>query len=348
MTRPDPRAGSTASGPRVTLQVRIERRIAGSPARWRGRPLGQLAVRVAHRFAEVRVTGLAAEMCYYLVLSVVPLVTALGASLGLLDSVLGAEAVREMEDLLTSGVQAVLSPDLAADVVVPLIEELLRQEQVGVAISSLAGALWLGSRVFRAAMRALGDAYGVEERRSLAALWGLSLAFTLAAVVVVTVLLSLLVAGPLLGGGRWVADMVGAGQVFERAWALGRWPVVFLVGVAFLAWLYRAGQTTDTTWRQVLPGALLSTVLLVLLATGFRLYVDVAGPQGPEVRSGSDAVSAVGRFIGTAVAAMLFGWLASIGVLLGGVFNAEWQALGGTEPTGTGQRRGRSRPQGTS
>lgn len=116
------------------------------------------------------------------------------------------------------------------------------------------------------------------------------------------------------------------------AWSLGRWPVVFLVGVAFLAWLYEAGQTADTTWRQVLPGALLSTVLLVVLATGFRLYVDVAGPQGPEIRTGSDAVSTVGRFIGTALAAMLFGWLASIVVLVGGVFNAEWQAAGAEGP----------------
>ncbi|GAB3347464.1 hypothetical protein GCM10027300_08530 [Modestobacter lapidis] len=312
---------------------RIERRVARHPGRVRGRPVGLLVVRVARRFAAVRVTGLAAEMSYYLVLSLVPLVTALGASLGLLDSLLGAAAVREMENLITSGVQAVLSPDLAADVVVPLVRELLRQEQVGVAVGSLAGALWLGSRVFRAAMRALGDAYRVEERRSLVALWGLSLAFTLAAVVVVTVLLSLLVAGPLLGGGRWLADLVGAGRVFEQVWAYGRWPLALLVGVAFLAWLYRAGQTADTSWRQVLPGALLSSVLLVALATGFRLYVDVAGPRGPDVQSGSDAVSTVGRFIGTAVAAMLFGWLASIVLLLGGVFNVEWQETAGTAPS---------------
>jgi membrane protein len=243
-----------------------------------------------------------------------------------------------MEELLTSGVEAVLSPELAADVVVPLVQELLRQEQVGVALTSLAGALWLGSRVFRAAMRALGDAYRVEERRNLLAVTGLALAFTLAAVVTVTVLLSLLVAGPLLGGGRWLADLIGAGQVLEQVWAWGRWPVVLLVGVAFLAWLYRAGQTADTSWRQVLPGALLSSVLLVLLTTGFRLYVDVAGPRGPEVTNGSEAVSTVGRFIGTAVAAMLFGWLASMVVLLGGVFNAEWQDAAGR---GVHQRRER-------
>jgi membrane protein len=174
---PDARTGSTAAGLRGILLDRLDRldrRAARHPAQLRGRPVGVLLVRVARRSAEVRVTGLAAEMSCYLVLSLVPLVTALGASLGLL----GADAVREMKDLLTSGVQAVLSPDLAADVVVPLVEEPLRQEQVGVAVSGLAGALWLGSRVFRAAMRALGDAYGVTERQRLLALWSLSLGFT--------------------------------------------------------------------------------------------------------------------------------------------------------------------------
>jgi membrane protein len=286
-----------------------------------------LSVRVVRRFVEVRVTGLAAEMTYYLILSLVPLVTALGATLGFLGDVLGRSSVRSMETALVSAVEAVLSPELAAEVAVPLVKQLLRQEQVGVAIGSVAGALWLGSRVFRAAMRALGDAYQVAERRRLPVLWGLSLVFTLAAVIVVALLLSLIVVGPLLGGGRWLADVLGAGEQFQQAWNLGRWPLVLFVGVVFLAWLYRVGQTADDSWRDALPGALLATVTLVALAAAFRLYVDVAGPQAPDISSGSDAVAVVGRFIGTALATMLFGWLASIVVLMGGVFNAEWNQI---------------------
>ncbi|SDQ41849.1 Virulence factor BrkB [Quadrisphaera sp. DSM 44207] len=74
---------------------------------------------------------------------------------------------------------------------------------------------------------------------------------------------------------------------------------------AFLAWLYQVGQSADTRWRDALPGALLATAGLVVLLVGFRVYVDVASPQGPDVETGSDAVRVGGRFVGTALAAML-------------------------------------------
>lgn len=310
----------------MTVLDRLEDRATRASLRIRGRNPALVAVRVARRSVEVRVTGLAAEMCYYLVLSLLPLVTALGASLGLLGTVLGPGTVEEMESTAVAAVEAVLSPELAADVAVPLVDEVLTQERVGAAVGSVAVALWLGSRVFRAAVRALGDAYRTEDRRGVVRLWALSLAFTVSAVLVVTVLLALLVVGPLLGGGQRLADLLGAGEAFERAWALGRWPLLLGVCAAFLTWLYRVGQNADTAWRHAVPGALLATLALVVLLAGFRGYVNVAGPQGPDIQSGPDAVLVVGRFLGTALAAMLLGWLASMVVLVGGVFNAEWQA----------------------
>ncbi|WP_432489287.1 YihY/virulence factor BrkB family protein [Kineococcus sp. SYSU DK018] len=311
---------------------RLEDGAAARRARVRGRNPALVAVRAAHRAVEVRVPGLAAEIAYYLLVSLLPLVTMLGASLGLLREFLGQGVVQQMEERLTDAVEAALSPQLAGDVAVPFVEQLLREEQVGVALTSVAVALWLGSRVFRAAVRTLGDAYRTEERRGVLRLWGLSLVFTLAAVVVTTAFLALAVVGPLLGGGQALADALGAGGTFRRAWELGRWPVLGALVTAFLAWLYQVGQNADTRWRDALPGAALATAGLALLAVGFRFYVEVAGPGVPDVDGGDAAVRAVGQFLGTALAAALLGWLAAVVVLLGGVFNAEWHAA--RAPTG--------------
>ncbi|WP_432490981.1 YihY/virulence factor BrkB family protein [Kineococcus auxinigenes] len=305
---------------------RLEDGAAARSARVRGRNPALVVVRAAHRALEVRVPGLAAEIAYYLLVSLLPLVTMLGAGLGLLRDVLGARVVEQMEARVTGAVEATLSPELAGDVAVPFVRQLLREEQVGVALTSVAVALWLGSRVFRAAVRTLGDAYRVRERRGFLQLWALSLVFTLVAVVVTTAFLALAVVGPLLGGGQQVADAVGAGEAFRRSWALARWPVLAVVVAAFLAWLYQVGQNADTRWRDALPGAVLATAGLVALALGFRAYVAVAGPGAPDVDGGDAAVRAVGQFLGTALAAALLGWLAGVVVLLGGVFNAEWHA----------------------
>ncbi|WP_432546278.1 YihY/virulence factor BrkB family protein [Kineococcus sp. SYSU DK004] len=313
-----------ADRPRVL--DRLEARAGRSGLRLAGRNPVLVAVRVARRFVEVRVAGLAAEAAYYLVVSLVPLVTMVGASLGLVRTVLGPGVADQVQSTLTDAVRAVLSPDLADDVAVPLVEQLLAEEQVGVALTSVAAALFLGSRVFRAAVRTLGEAYRVQERRGIVQLWGLALLFTVASVVLVVSGLTLVVVGPLLGGGQQLADRAGAGEAFAGAWGVVRWPVLVAGVVVFLAWLYTVGQTAPTRWRDALPGAALSTAGLLLLAVGFRTYLEVAGPRTPDVDGGPAAVQIGVQFLGVVLAALLLSWLTSVVVLTGGVVNAEWDA----------------------
>lgn len=295
-------------------------------ARVLGRNPALVLLHVVRRAVEVRVPGLAAEMSYYLIVSLLPLLTMLGASFGVVRRLFGRATVDQMQQSLTATMEAVFSPGVADDLAVPLVRQLLEQQRFGLAFGSVAAALWLGSRVFRAAVRALGDAYRTPERRNVLALWLLGLLFTLAAVVVTATYLTLAVVGPLLGGGRWLADHLGAGSGFETAWALARWPVLVLLVTAFLAWLYQVGQNADTRWRDSLPGAVAATVGLLVLAAVFRNYLEVFGPRDPELDGGGQALQIVGEFIGTALAVVLFGWLGGIVVLTGGVFNAEWHA----------------------
>lgn len=128
---------------------RLESRAARTPLRVRGRNPAMLGLRVARRCSRIRVTGLAAEICYYLVLSILPLVIALGTGLAFVGNVVDAEDVEQMEAVLIRAVEAVLSPQLTAEIAVPLLQELLRSQPVGAAAGSVALALFLGSRVFQ-------------------------------------------------------------------------------------------------------------------------------------------------------------------------------------------------------
>jgi membrane protein len=311
---------------------RLQRRADGVERRVLGHNPAALVVRSARRFVDVRVTGLAAEMTYYTILSLLPLLTGLGAGLGILERIVGTDTVQDLEEAVIDGIAGILSADLVDDVAAPLVEELLRQERAGVAISGLVLSVWLASRVFRAAIRALDDAYEVAERRTLVQQWMLSLAFTAGAFVMVTVVLTLLVVGPLLGGGRAIAEDVGAGAAFEWFWSIGRWPAVGLVSVAFLTWLYRAGPNVDNTWRSCLPGALVATSGVVAVAVGFRAYVQLAGPQTPEVGTGDQAVAVAAQLVGVLAATLLFVWLSNVVLLVGGVVNAEWARTAADPP----------------
>ena len=300
----------------------------------RRRPVGPgwlnlflLAVRSGRRFADVRVTGLAAEMTYYALISLLPLITALGAALGFLQRFIGQERVDEIESAFVSMLGRVFDEELAGDILAPMTENLLRQERAGLALGSLAVALWLAGRMFRAAIRALDDAYAVSDRRGIAALWGLGTGLSLGAVLTVLVVLSMVVIGPLLGGGQRLAEWLGLGQAFEVLWAVARWPVVGVICGIFLLILYRYGPNVDNTWRDCLPGAVVGTVALVAVAVGFQVYLSVAGPTVPEVEEAGEAVGVAGRMLGAVLAGVLWMWLSSIVVLSGGVLNAELRRM---------------------
>jgi membrane protein len=285
--------------------------------------LRDFAIRVLKRAVDVRVTGLAAEMTYYVLLSLFPLASMIGSSLGFLERFVGLDAAQRAQLSIVTGLQVVFSPEATREVIAPLVEGLLRHERAGFAFGSFLISIFLASRIFRSVVDALDIAYRVEERRSTVSLWSLGIIFASCASVVATLILSMVVVGPLLGSGRAIADRLGLGVAFEVAWAFLRWPAVFATAATFLAFLYHIGPNAKTTWRESLPGAVLGVVALVVVAIGFRFYIETMGLQSPEINNAEDAVSLALRVIATMMATLIWVWLSSMVILTGGVVNAE-------------------------
>ena len=331
--------------PPTRLVVRLQAPAERSPARLRGRNPVAVAARVALRSSSLRVGGRAAEMTYYLLLSAVPLVTALGAGLGLVGRLLDPADVADAQAFLVELLEVVLSPRLAQSLGAPLVRELLAQEQTGFAVGSAVVALVVGSRVARSALRVLreGDT-PVEERRPVLLLL-LSVALTAVAVVAGALMLLVLVVGPLLGGGQRIAEATGLGDTFAALWGYGRWPVLLVVVAAGLALLYRVGAPRRVSWRSVVPGAVLATGALVGLVVSFRLALAVLGSPGPSTTSGDEAVQTAASVVGALVAVLLLGWLACAVVLVGGLVNEEWASALHARGT-AGEHGGHERPGG--
>lgn len=306
--------------------------------------LYSLGVRSIRRTIDVRVTGLAAEMSYYGLISLVPLATALGASLGFLERILGTDQVDAIEAALVDAVAGIFAEDVAAEILTPLIEGLLRNERAGIAIGSVLVVLWLASRMFRAAIRALDDAYGVTERRNLVAQQVLGLALALGAVITLLVLLAMVVVGPLLGDGQEIADQLGLGRFFEVAWAVLRWPAVALICAVYLTIVHRFAPNVDTVWTRCIPGAVLSTVGLIAVTIGFGAVLDQTGISVVAVDAQSSAVSAAAQTIGVILAGVLWLWLSSIVILVGGVLNAELDRSVTVPPEADSRNRAASTP----
>jgi membrane protein len=306
-----------------SLRNRMEEAAASSRLRVGGISLPHLAIRVVDRFLEVRGTGLAAEMTYYAILSVFPLIGVLGTALGFLERWAGPEQAAAAEQSILAGIERIFAVEVTEEVFVPLVQGLLQEERTAFALGSLAVTLFLASRIFRSAISTLEVAYRTEEGRHFAAVWGLGFVFSLGALTTGTVILSLLVVGPLLGGGHALAEWLRVGHAFEVAWSVLRWPMVLSVSALFLATVYRFGPDVRNRWRDTAPGAVFGVLALIAVSELFRLYLGVVGNQGPTLNAEEDMVGMLAGIIGAGLASLLWVWLSCMVVILGGVLNAE-------------------------
>lgn len=298
------------------------------PERIAGYNPWEVLVRLWHEVINDRVTGLAAEMAFFAILSLLPLLVAVGAGLGYLERIIGADAVAQAEAAVIDGVAVVFGPELTADAIAPFVRGLLSEERGGLAVGSLVVTVYLASRVFTATIRALDLAYDIEERRGLLVQRGLAVLFAFGAVIVFVLMLAFMVVGPMLGGGRLLAERLGLGDAFAFAWSVGRWPLLVMLVVGFLSVLYRLGPHVDNRWRDCLPGAVLGVALWVLVTLGFRLYLEAGGgPQTPQFGEDEAALRVAGQLVGAVVASVLWLYLSSVAMLVGGELNAELAAL---------------------
>jgi membrane protein len=312
--------------------ARIEASARGSRLRIAGVNPPLLLYKVVQRFLDVRVMGLASEMTYFALLSIFPLIGALGAGLGFLERIAGAAIVAEAEAAVIGALETVFALEVTQDIFAPMVQGLLQEERAGFAIGSFLVTLLLAGRIFRSAIHTLDVAYRVDEWRGTVSLWTLGFAFSLGAILTGVVVLAMIVVGPLLGGGRAIAHALNLGDQFEIVWTLARWPAVFLVCTGFLSVLYRFGPNVRNRWWQTIPGALFGMIGIILVSFGFQMYLGIVGIDAPELGDADAAVLLAGQVIGAILAALLWVWLVSMVILTGGVLNAEISRMRHEEP----------------
>lgn len=310
---------------RGALADRVLARAQRRSERVAGHNPWELLVRLVRSSAEDRVPGLAAEMAFFGLLALVPLLVAVGAALGLVEELLlGVEGVADIQRAIIAALTAVFGRELTFDTLAPLVRGLLEQQRGGLALTGLVVALYLASRVVATTLHALDVAYGVPQRRSGFVLRVLGVVYAVVGVSIVMLTFALAIAGPLLGEGEALARRFGLGDAFALAWRFGRWPVLVAAVVGYFVLVYRLGPKTDHRLRQGLPGAVLGVALWVAVSLAFRLYLEVAGGvQSPAFDPEQEALASAGRVVGALIALVLWIYLSAMTMLVGGELNAE-------------------------
>jgi membrane protein len=285
-------------------------------------PPHQVIRRVFKAARSHRTTGHAAEMAFFAVLTLVPSTIAVGSALGLFKHVIGEGAVSKAEDAAVEAVRILMGPELADSVIGPFVHAQLSQPRGGVAIGFLLVAWWLSSHLFESTGHALDSCYGVRDERTTVLERLMALAFALVSVVLVSVTVEMMVVGPLGNPDSGPANWLGLGAAYTVIWSVVRWPLLLLIVVSFLVCLYRFAPNVKHCWRDCLPGAVLGATLWILAAVAFRISAALGMRSSGGVSSDDPAIHIIGQSVNAVVATVLWAYLASIAILIGGEFNA--------------------------
>lgn len=250
-----------------------------------------------------RVTGLAAEVAYFGLLSLVPGVVALAAALTLLGRLRGGGVGTQAEEAIIRTAERLLTAE--AEAVTNAIRDLFDRSNSDVFTVAIVIALWSGSRGMDAIVRSIGlvanhvDRRAWWKRRLLAI--GLLLGTTLAA----AVLVMMLVVGPVLGGGQAVADALGYGETFATVWKWLRMPVAAFALFSWALVLLHTSRPGSDPWRRDMHGALAATVMWALASIGLRAYIATLGSSNPALGALGGVAIVLVWFYALAVALLL-------------------------------------------
>jgi membrane protein len=301
--RSDPRFADASSEDIATAIAQHGRgRRSGNPLQipWTG--WKDILWRTYVRTGEDRLLATAAGVVFFGLLAVFPAITALVSCYGLFanPSTIG-------DNLQTL---SLMLPEGSFQIVQDQIGRVLMKGNTALGATFLFGlglAVWSANAGVKAVIDALNVVYEEREKRSFVRLNLLSLAFTCAGIAALLLMVSAVVAAPLL------LDHVGLAPESRIIISIARWPLLLLILLAALAVLYRFGPSRrPARWQWLGVGTLAAALLWIAGSSLLSWYL-----------SNFANYSATYGSLGAAIGLMMWMWMSAIIVLCGAELNSE-------------------------
>ena len=256
-------------------------------------------VRLQREFAYDDCMGMAAQIAFYNLLGLFPLMIFLLNIIGLFP--LG----RALQPSLLKELGAQMPPE-AAGFVVDSVLGLLSAGFPGLFGVGLSLSLWSASTAMGALITTINRAYNIRPRRNLLKQKVLSIWLTLLLAVMWLLAFLIVLVGPRVTQG--VFTEMGISSTF---WTSARLPMAAILTLASLSILYYLAPEAKQRFRWILPGAFTSTALWMGASSGFRVFL----------RNFSSYDVTYGSLAGLIIL-MIWFWMSGLVFLLGAEINA--------------------------
>ncbi|MGA9773535.1 MAG: YihY/virulence factor BrkB family protein [Blastocatellia bacterium] len=265
-----------------------------------GLTLRQLASNVWRESNEDNVFGGGAELAYYFLLALFPMLIFLTSLVGFLP---GLQA-----NILSAF--AKVAPADAMRLIEETLADIISHRSGGLISFGVLGTLWAASSGVESLMGTLNVAFEAKEKRSFWKVRLLAIALTVAFALLVIGGAALVMFGHKLSD--WLTELLGVGMALAIAGSL----VGYVIGLTLLflgiQMLYYFGPSVKQEWRWITPGAIFAVIAILVWSYLFSVYLRIAPSN-----------SATYGSLGAVITLMLWLYLIGLALLLGGEINSE-------------------------
>ena len=250
-------------------------------------------------FQRAEVGRQAAELAYYVLLSLFPVLLALGNLIPLLPI-----PTDQVLNYVEMGV-----PEEIGSILLPILEGYLSGGSGGAITIGVIISIWPASKAFSVFQKVLNQVYDAEVKRNFIFARIFSFLIAISFVVLMGVVAFIFVFGQqilLLVEQFLPFDILGFITTFEYV----RWLIAFGILIILTAFIYYFLPNVKWPFKYAIPGAIFATGGFLLISQLFSLYIRFAGGQA--IGNGT---------IGVFIVLMIWLYLLGIVFILGGILN---------------------------
>ena len=286
----------------------------------------QMASRIWREMNRDDVFGDAAQLAYYFLLALFPLLIFLTSAIGF---IVGSGT--GMRHALFNYLARVM-PSSAFQLLDVTMTEVTTASSAGKLSFGLLAALWAASNGMGAITGALNRAYDLEETRPWWKQRIVAVSLTIGLSVLIMAALGLVMAG------SHIADYLAAYNHLSTAtavaWKILQWPIALgFMLLSFALIYYFAPDFREQDWKWITPGSVIGVALWLLASFAFKAYLHFF-----------DSYSKTYGSLGAVIILMLWLYLTGLAVLIGGEVNSEIENVAAEKGASGAKRKGAKSP----
>lgn len=245
------------------------------------------------------IIGNGAQLAYFLMLAFIPFLI-------FLITLIGKSRISS-DDLLMF--LSTIMPKTSFELIKTTIGTIIDTQRSDVMWGSIILAIWVSSSGFGAVIKGLNMSYDVQETRSYILRKFLSIVYTLLLAWTIAMTLLLFVFGGVIE--KFIILKLHHQFLIKIFWYAGRYSIILIVMFIIFLFLYNVTPCKRLGWKEVMPGAIFTTIGWIITSLIFTFYVNNFNNYA-RIYGGLSAVFAI----------MIWLFISSLTLLVGGELNA--------------------------